>query len=116
MKDTNAKRRAQRVRRSRVRAYGTAEHPRLAVFRSNRHIYAQLIDDVLGKTLAAASSMELKKKTGSKSAQAAEVGKLIAEKAKKAGISEAVFDRRFYKYHGRIKEVAENARAGGLKF
>ncbi len=113
-----AKRREQRVRRSRAGIIGSAERPRLSVFRSNKHMYAQLIDDILSKTLVAASTTELKAK-GKKEPKvksAGEVGKLLAEKAKKAGIKSVVFDRRFYKYHGRVKAVAEGAREGGLIF
>ena len=103
-------------RKKRVRAviYGTAECPRLSVFRSNRFTYAQLIDDENQKTLAAAFSGELEKKT-KKSNGAEHVGKTIAEKAKTLGIKKAVFDRGAYKYHGRVKILVEAARASGLK-
>jgi large subunit ribosomal protein L18 len=94
---------------------GTSEKPRLSVFRSNTHIYAQLIDDETGKTVVSASSHDVKTKA-KKADVAKEVGKLAAEKAKKAGISSAVFDRGTYKYHGRVKSLAEGAREGGLKF
>jgi large subunit ribosomal protein L18 len=107
-----------RVRRhSRVRAIvkGTAKRPRLSVFRANAHIYAQLIDDENGKTLGAASSLEAKSK-GKKADLAGEVGTAIAKKAIDAKISEVVFDRGGYKYHGRVKALAEAARAAGLKF
>ena len=103
-----------RKNRSRARVFGTAEKPRLAVFRSNKYTYAQLIDDTKGHTLAAASSQELAKK-GKKAELAKYLGSLIAEKAKKAGIKTAVFNRSFYRYHGRVKAVAEGAREGGLK-
>jgi large subunit ribosomal protein L18 len=105
------------LRHGRVRAKisGTTDRPRLSVFRSLNHIYAQLIDDESGKTLVAASSKEVKQKA-KKSDLAGMVGKLAAEKALKAGISQAVFDRGGYKYHGRIKSLAEAARAAGLKF
>ncbi|OUW83759.1 MAG: 50S ribosomal protein L18 [Saprospirales bacterium TMED214] len=94
---------------------GTAERPRLSVFRSNKFIYAQLIDDLTGTTLASASSRELSG-DGAKAGQSAEVGKAIAERAKKAGIDTVVFDRGGYQYHGRVKSLAEGAREGGLKF
>lgn len=94
---------------------GTAEKPRLTVFRSNCQIYAQVIDDVNGKTLAAASSLALKEKM-TKIEQAAKVGALIAQTAKEAGITEVVFDRSGYLYHGRIKQLADAAREAGLKF
>lgn len=95
---------------------GTAERPRLSVFRSNKEIYAQLIDDVNGKTLAAASSMsnELKDEKGTKTEMATKVGKLAAQKAIEAGIKAVVFDRNGYLYHGRVKAVADGAREGGL--
>ena len=96
------------------------ERKRLSVFRSSRHIYAQVIDDIAGKTLAAASSLEKdrreKLKTGADTAAAAEVGKLLAERAVKAGVKDVVFDRGGYIYHGRIKALAEAAREGGLNF
>jgi large subunit ribosomal protein L18 len=108
--------RVRRHKRVRKRIFGTAERPRLVVFRSNRGIEAQLVDDVDGKTLAAASWLHLKKSfKGSKTEQAAEVGKLLAENAKKAEIQEAVFDRGGYLFHGRVKALAEAAREGGLK-
>ncbi len=109
--------RLRRHRRVRKSVVGTAERPRLAVFRSNSGIEAQLIDDHAGKTLAAASSLHLKKSfKGNKTAQAAEVGKTVAEAAKKAGIESVVFDRGGYLYHGRVKALADAAREGGLKF
>ena len=109
--------RLRRHRRVRKRVVGTAERPRLAVFRSNAGIEAQLIDDNAGKTLAAASSLHLKKTfKGNKTAQAAEVGKTLAEAAKKAGAESVVFDRGGYLYHGRVKALADAAREGGLKF
>jgi len=94
---------------------GTAERPRLAIYRSNKEIYAQLIDDVNGKTLGGASSLSGKLK-GSKSEKAEAVGKLIAETAKTAGIEQVVFDRGGFLYHGRVKSLAESAREAGLKF
>lgn len=94
--------------------------PRLSVHRSSQHIYAQLIDDAQGRTVAAASTLEKemrgKLKTGADKAAAAEVGKLLAERATGAGVSEVVFDRGGFKYHGRIKALADGAREGGLKF
>ncbi len=109
--------RVRRHRRVRKTVVGTAERPRLAVFRSNSGIEAQLIDDLEGKTLAAASALHLKRSfKGNKTAQAAEVGKAAAEAAKKAGIESVVFDRGGYLYHGRVKALADAAREGGLKF
>jgi large subunit ribosomal protein L18 len=114
---TTREARLRRHRRVRGKVSGSAERPRLVVFRSNRGIEAQLVDDVEGKTIAAASWLNLKKSfSGAKSAQAAEVGKLLAENAKKAGIERAVFDRGGYLYHGRVKALAEGAREGGLVF
>ncbi|MDH6358203.1 50S ribosomal protein L18 [Parabacteroides sp. PF5-9] len=94
---------------------GTTERPRLTVFRSNKQIYAQVIDDTTGKTLAAASSLKIEEKI-SKKELAAKVGELIAKSAQEAGIQVVVFDRNGYLYHGRIKELADAARNGGLKF
>ena len=109
--------RRRRHRRVRGKNSGTAERPRLAVFRSNRGIAAQLIDDTSGKTLAAASWLDAKKSfKGNKSDQAAEVGRLLAEAAKKAGVESVVFDRAGYLYHGRVKALANAAREGGLTF
>jgi large subunit ribosomal protein L18 len=114
---TKREARARRHRRVRGKVEGTAERPRLVVFRSNRGISAQLVDDLEGKTLAAASWLQLKKSfKGNKTAQAAEVGKLLADAAKKADIETVVFDRGGYLYHGRVKALAEGAREGGLKF
>ncbi len=96
--------------------FGTAERPRLVVFRSNRGIAAQLVDDVEGKTLAAASWLDKRGAKGGKSDQAAEVGKLLAQNAKKAGVQRVVFDRGGYLYHGRVKALADAAREGGLEF
>jgi large subunit ribosomal protein L18 len=108
--------RERRHRRIRGKVVGTAERPRLAVFRSNKGIFAQLIDDESGKTLAGASWLGLGKFKGSKTEQAAEVGKAVAAAAKKAGIEDVVFDRGGYLYHGRVRALAEGAREGGLKF
>ncbi|TPG40047.1 50S ribosomal protein L18 [Flavobacterium pectinovorum] len=109
--------RRQRIRfRIRKSISGTATNPRLSVFRSNKEIYAQLIDDVSGVTLLAASSREKEIGKGTNVEIAAAVGKLVAEKALKAGIDTITFDRGGYLYHGRIKSLAEGARAAGLKF
>ena len=108
--------RQRRHRRVRGKVRGTADRPRLVVSRSNKGIVAQLVDDMEGKTLAAASWLQLKSFKGNKTAQAAEVGKLLAEKAKQANIDAAVFDRGGYLYHGRVKALADAAREGGLKF
>ena len=111
-------RRKRRVRRALVQA--AAGKPRLSVFRSSQHIYAQVIDDRAGRTLAAASSLEKdlreKLKTGADKAAATEVGRLVAERAKAAGVEKVVFDRGAYIYHGRVKALAEAAREGGLTF
>lgn len=105
-------------RRIRKVVTGTAERPRLAVFRSNTNIYVQLVDDLAGRTLASASSKvkEIADQKVNKTEQAALVGAAIAEKAKAAGIENVVFDRGGYLYHGRVKSLAEAARNGGLKF
>ena len=114
---TKPQARARRHKRVRGKISGTAERPRLVVFRSNRGIEAQLVDDADGKTLASASWLHLKKAfKGNKTQQAAEVGKLLAANAKKASVDAAVFDRGGYLYHGRVKALAEGAREGGLKF
>ena len=103
-------------RRVRGKIQGTAARPRLSVFRSNKQIYVQIIDDREGRTLAAAGSLGDDAAKGAKIEQAAAVGKMIAEKAKAAGIEQVVFDRNGYLYHGRVKSLAEAAREGGLKF
>ena len=109
--------RRQRIRfRIRKAISGTAVKPRLSVFRSNKEIYAQLIDDVNGLTLLSASSREKEVGKGTNVEVAAAVGKLVAEKALKAGIDAVTFDRGGYLYHGRIQSLAEGARAAGLKF
>ena len=113
-KKSRAEVRIKKHNRMRNRFSGTAERPRLCVFRSNNHMYAQIIDDDAQKTLASASSLGLEKMN--KSEQAAKVGQLIAEKAQAAGISAVVFDRNGYLYHGRVKAVADAAREAGLKF
>jgi large subunit ribosomal protein L18 len=109
-------RRLKRRRRVRAKVHGTAERPRISVFRSNRGIFAQLVDDESGRTIAGASWLGLKSFKGSKTEQAAAVGKALAEVAKQAGIEAVVFDRGGYLYHGRVKALAEGAREGGLKF
>lgn len=112
-KNVERKRRHARVR---TKISGTPECPRLNVFRSNSHIHAQIIDDVNGKTLVAASSVSMKIKNGSNVEAAAKVGEEIAKLAKKAKIEDVVFDRGGYIYHGRVKALAEAAREAGLKF
>lgn len=108
--------RLRRHRRVRGKVAGTAERPRLAVFRSNRGVFAQLIDDESGRTLASASWLGNRSFKGTKSEQAAEVGKALAKSAKAAGITTCVFDRGGYLYHGRVKALADGAREGGLEF
>ena len=109
--------RQRRHRRVRGKVVGTADRPRLVVFRSNRGIDAQLVDDSSGRTVAAAGWLQIKKSfKGNKTEQAAEVGKLLAENAKQAGVGEAVFDRAGYLFHGRVKALADGAREGGLRF
>jgi large subunit ribosomal protein L18 len=108
--------RRRRHRRVRGKVAGTAERPRLVVTRSNRGIVAQLVDDASGRTIASASWLQVKSFKGKKTAQAAEVGKLLAQKAKDAKVDGAVFDRGGYLYHGRVKALADAAREGGLKF
>ncbi len=104
-------------RRIRKSLSGTASRPRLSVFRSNKEIYAQIVNDIEGTTLAAASSRDKDiEAKGTKSEIAANVGKALAEKAKKAGIEQVAFDRGGYLYHGRVKSLADGAREGGLKF
>jgi len=109
-----------RHRRIRMRVRGTAERPRLAVFRSLNHIYAQLIDDASGRTLAAVDSrapdFQQRMKTGGNAAGAKLVGELLAQRAAARGVTAVVFDRAGYQYHGRVKALAEAARAAGLKF
>ena len=110
--------RARRHRRVRARVIGTAARPRLNVFRSLNHIYAQVIDDSQGHTLAAAGTLDsdLRGQTGTKTEQAKAVGRLVAERARAAGITQVVFDRGGWKYHGRIKALADAAREAGLEF
>jgi len=114
--DTKAQR-LKRHKRIRAKVIGTPERPRLNVFRSEKNIYAQIIDDAAGKTLVAASSVEKDfEGSGSNKEGARKVGKLVAERALKKGIEEVVFDRGGFIYHGRVQELAEGAREGGLKF
>ena len=111
--------RYRRHKRIRAKVIGTSEVPRLCVFRSNNHIYAQLIDDQRGVVISAASDKEIKKDKGSKKRKtelAFETGKLIAQKARERKIERIVFDRAGYKYHGRVKALAEGARKEGLRF
>ena len=110
--------RQKRHTRLRLTLTGTAARPRLAVFRSLNQIYAQLIDDAAGKTLASASSMEsgLRPSKGSKTDNAKQVGKLIADRAKAAGVKQVVFDRAGFRYHGRVRALADAAREAGLDF
>ena len=110
-----------RHKRVRAKIFGTAEKPRLCIFRSNKHIYAQLIDDQTARIIASVSDFEVKKTNKDKGLTrkinaAFKAGEIIAQKALKKKIKEAVFDRRGYKYHGRVKAVAEGARKAGLKF
>ena len=122
MAKTNPKRKARLRRKRHIRKsiFGTTERPRLSVFRSNKHIYAQIIDDVQGCTLVAASSMSAdiaeSISNGGNRAAAEKVGTLVASRAKEKGISEVVFDRNGYLYHGRVASLAQAARDGGLVF
>ncbi len=109
----------QRIRRHhvvRTKVKGTTLRPRLSVFRSNKYIYAQIIDDQVGKTVVGVSQKELPEKLPSKIERAAALGELLAKKARECKIKEVVFDRGGYKYHGRVKSLAEGARKGGLEF
>ena len=110
---TAAEGRTKRKKRIRKKMSGTPERPRLVVFRSVKHIYAQIVDDNAQRTLATVTDNDL---TGTKTSKSTAVGKLIAEKAKAAGITRVVFDRGGYRYHGRVKAVADGAREGGLEF
>lgn len=115
MKNTKQVKQARRKAKVRAKISGSAACPRLSVFRSNRGMYAQLVDDQKGITLVSAHSREIKEK-GGKTASAAAVGKLLSEKAAAKKIDSAVFDRSSYRYHGRVKALADGAREGGLKF
>jgi len=113
---TNRQRRLRRRRRVRARIVGTAERPRLSVYRSNRGVFAQLVDDAKGHTVAAVNWTEPELRKLTASAQAKRAGELLAERAKGAGVESCVFDRGGYKYHGRVKALADGAREGGLSF
>ena len=114
---TKQEHRVRRHRRVRKKVLGTAARPRLAVFRSNKHIYVQVIDDLSGRTIASASTMEADRRGGATATvdAAKQVGQAVAERVKAAGISAVVFDRGGFKYHGRVAAVADGARAAGLK-
>jgi large subunit ribosomal protein L18 len=113
---TPQQRRLKRRRRVRAKVHGTAERPRISVFRSNRGLFAQLIDDDAGRTLAAVNWTESDLRSLKPMEQATKAGQLIAERAKAAGVESVVFDRGGYQYHGRVKALAEGAREGGLNF
>jgi len=113
---TKRQRRLKRRRRVRARVKGTAERPRLSVYRSNKGVFAQLIDDTKGHTVAAVNWIEPDLRELSASDQAKKAGELLAERAKSAGVEACVFDRGGYQYHGRVKALAEGAREGGLAF
>ena len=115
---TKVERLRRRHRRVRKKILGTAERPRLAVFRSSKHVYVQAIDDVAGRTIASASTVEAAQRSGPTATvdAARAVGKLVAERAKAAGVSNVVFDRGGFRYHGRVAAVADGAREGGLEF
>jgi len=113
---TKRQRRLRRRRRVRARIVGSSERPRLSVYRSNRGVFAQLIDDAAGRTLAAVNWTEPELRKLSASEQAKRAGELLAERAKTAGVESCVFDRGGYQFHGRVKALAEGAREGGLKF
>jgi large subunit ribosomal protein L18 len=113
---TKRQQRLRRRRRVRARIVGRAERPRLSVYRSNRGVFAQLVDDAAGRTLAAVNWTEPELRKLSAEAQAKRAGELLAERAKSAGVEACVFDRGGYKFHGRVKALAEGAREGGLKF
>jgi large subunit ribosomal protein L18 len=113
---TKPKARLRRRRRVRAKVRGTAERPRLSVFRSNRGIQAQLVDDVRGHTLAAVSWTEEELKSLGRMEQAKRAGELLGERAKAAGVENAVFDRGGYRFHGRVRALADGAREGGLRF
>jgi large subunit ribosomal protein L18 len=113
---TKRQQRLRRRRRVRARVVGSAERPRLSVYRSNRGVFAQLVDDAAGKTLAAVNWTEPELRKLSASEQAKRAGELLAERSKKAGVESCVFDRGGYQFHGRVKALAEGAREKGLKF
>ena len=113
---SKAQKRLRRRRRVRAKVSGTAERPRLSVFRSNKGVFAQLIDDRSGRTLAAVNWIEPELRKLGPMEQAKRVGELLAERAKAAGVESCVFDRGGYRYHGRVRALAEGAREGGLRF
>ena len=115
---TRTRSRLRRQMRGRKKVHGTAERPRLVVTRSSKHISVQVVDDLVGKTLASASTMEGDRRCyeGDKTAKAKKVGEIVAERAKAAGVDEVVFDRAGNKYHGRVAALADGARSGGLTF
>jgi large subunit ribosomal protein L18 len=113
---TRPAKRLKRRRRVRAKVVGTADRPRISVFRSNRGVFAQVVDDASGRTLAAVNWTEAELKTLPRMEQAKRAGALLAERAKAAGVESAVFDRGGYQYHGRVKALAEGAREGGLIF
>ena len=113
---TKPAKRLKRRRRVRAKVHGSAERPRISVFRSNRGLFAQLIDDESGRTLAAANWTEAELRSMKPMDQSRRIGELLAERAKSAGVESAVFDRGGYKYHGRVKALADGAREGGLAF
>jgi large subunit ribosomal protein L18 len=113
---TNRQRRLKRRRRVRARIQGTAARPRLSVYRSNRGVFAQLVDDTKGHTVAAVNWIEPELRKLTATEQAKKAGELLAERAKAAGVETCVFDRGGYRYHGRVKALAEGAREGGLNF
>lgn len=112
----NTLRRSRRKAGIRKRVFGTPERPRLSIFRSSKHVYAQLIDDYADNTLAEASTVSIKLEQGGTVSAAAEIGKAIADKAKGIGIDAVAFDRNGFRYHGRVKALADAAREAGLKF
>lgn len=117
MSSTVYQKRVRRHRRLRKKISGTPERPRLAVFRSNRHLYAQVIDDLSGRTVASASTLDPNLKVDGNSVEtAAKVGELVAERALEQGLSTVVFDRGGYRFHGKVKALADSAREKGLKF
>jgi large subunit ribosomal protein L18 len=117
MEHNRVRQRSRRRRRIRKKIRGTAEQPRLSVYRSNMHVYAQVVDDDLGHTVAQASSRDLDVKGSCKTVEVANaVGKLLAERAKATGVQKIAFDRGGYLYHGRVKALADGAREGGLEF
>ncbi len=115
-KATRAEGRSRRHVRVREKVRGSATRPRLAVFRSLTHIYAQLVDDDAGTTLVAASSLDAKDATGKRTERARAVGAVLGDRAKQKGVTEVVFDRGGYRYHGRVKALADGVRAAGVKF